>query len=41
MANNPITSENSKSHISDFTPGTARAKRITQLLEELIKTKSN
>jgi len=40
MANNPVSTQNTKSQISTFTPGTARAVRITQLLEKLIKTKS-
>lgn len=40
MANNPVSSPNSKSSISTFTPGTARAIRISSLLEKLIKEKS-
>ncbi|CAI2381259.1 unnamed protein product [Moneuplotes crassus] len=40
MANNPISTANTKSQISTYSLGTARALRITQLIEELIKTKS-
>ncbi|CAI2380471.1 unnamed protein product [Moneuplotes crassus] len=38
--NNPITSQEVNSEISSFTLGTARAYRITEMVEELIHTKS-
>ncbi|CAI2378596.1 unnamed protein product [Moneuplotes crassus] len=40
MANNPISNANTKSQISTHSLGTARAYRITELIEDLIKTKS-
>lgn len=40
-ANNPISDMNSKTQIASFTLGTARSYRITELIEELIQTKSN
>lgn len=40
MANNPISTMNTKSIISTYTLGTSRAYRITEMLEELIENKS-